>query len=125
VTADRETLENHKVPYARKEPTDKKLTSLKDVVAEIKPNMLIGLSGQGGAFDKEVIDELQKHTSHPIIFALSNPTSQAECTAEQAYSWTNGTVIFASGSPFDPVEIDGKTYVPGQGNNMFIFPVYR
>mgnify|MGYP001039783990 FL=1 len=117
-------LESHKVRFARKD-APKQLGTLTEIIADVKPNILIGLSGQGGAFSKEVIDEFQKHTTKPIIFALSNPTSAAECTAEQAYQWTDGKAIFASGSPFAPVKYKGKTFVPGQGNNMFIFPVWR
>ncbi len=112
-------LADHKIPYAR---DDEFIPALLEVVEKVKPTILMGLSGQPGSFTKEVIQEMSKHVDRPVIFALSNPTSKSECTAEQAYAWTGGAAIFAGGSPFDPVEYNGKTYIPGQGNNMYIFP---
>lgn len=112
-------LQDHKIPYARDE---EHIDNLLDVVKAVKPTILVGVSGQGQTFTKEIVKAMCKHVDEPIIFALSNPTTKSECTAEQAYKWTNGKAIFASGSPFDPVRLKGKIYVPGQGNNMFIFP---
>ena len=114
-----DTLAPHKIPFAR---NDAPIDSLNDVIKSAKPTILMGLSGQSGAFTEEVIGNMMSYSERPIIFALSNPTSKAECTARQAYEWTNGKAIFASGSPFDPVLINGKTLIPGQGNNMYIFP---
>ena len=119
VTAARDNLAEHKLPFAHKhEP----VTSLLDAVDIFKPTILIGVSGQPGMFDQAIIEKMADLNERPIIFALSNPTSKSECTAEQAYTWSQGRAIFASGSPFEPVEYDGKTLVPGQGNNAYIFP---
>jgi malate dehydrogenase (oxaloacetate-decarboxylating)(NADP+) len=97
----------------------------KDLVATIdsfKPTILIGVSTIGKAFTKEVVEKMTQLNSRPIIFALSNPTDHAECTAEEAYTWSNGKAIYAAGVQFDPVQLDGTTYHPGQANNFYIFP---
>jgi len=118
-----DSLASHKIPFARKDFKDKEcITDLLDIVKHVKPTCLIGLSSQPGDFTKEVLAELCNFSEKPIILSLSNPSSKAECTAEQAYRFTNGKCVFASGSPWDNVELNGKIYVPGQGNNMYIFP---
>jgi len=83
---------------------------------------LIGLSAAGPSWPREVIQELCRHVDRPLVFPLSNPTEKSEITAEQAYAWSDGKAVFASGSPFVPLEIKGKRFVPGQANNVFIFP---
>lgn len=95
---------------------------LDEVVKKYKPTMLLGMTGVGGLFKEEIIRDMAAHCEHPVIFPLSNPTIKAECTAEQAFQWTDGKCIFASGSPFAPVSMDEKTFYPTQCNNMYIFP---
>lgn len=119
VCASRLDLQNHKKAYAHDVPA---LAGMCAVVDTFHPHAIIGVSGQGGSFTEEVIRAVATHHARPIVFALSNPTANAECTAEQAYRWTEGRALFASGSPFAPVMLDGVTYVPGQGNNAYIFP---
>ncbi|EYC12297.1 hypothetical protein Y032_0048g1717 [Ancylostoma ceylanicum] len=113
------TLSDRHLRFAKDLPDTK---SLLEVVRTVKPGGLIGASTVSGAFTEEIIQEMANINPRPIIFALSNPTSKAECTAEAAFRITNGTVLFASGSPFDNVELNGKLYKPGQGNNAYIFP---
>ena len=97
--------------------------TLKEIVNKYKPTMILGMTAVGQLWKEDLIRDMAKHCDRPIIFPLSNPTSKAECTAEQAVKWTDGRCIFASGSPFDPVKMDnGKTFYPTQCNNMFIFP---
>lgn len=93
-----------------------------ETLKEVKPQTLIGATGTAGTFTQEVIETMSSLNERPVIFALSNPTSHAECTAQQAYQWSKGKAVFASGSPFEPVEYEGKTFRPGQGNNAYIFP---
>ncbi|MCU0940247.1 MAG: NAD-dependent malic enzyme, partial [Burkholderiaceae bacterium] len=119
VVAGRGELAVHKRPYAHAHAP---VAEFAQAIRQIKPTALIGVSATGGAFTREVVEAMAQLNERPIIFALSNPTSKSECTAEEAYAWTGGRALFASGSPFAPVTIGGKRYVPRQGNNSYIFP---
>lgn len=119
VVKSRTDLAEHKLPYAHDaEPC----ATLQEAVARLKPTAIIGVSGQPQTFTPEILHMMAGMNERPIIFALSNPTSKSECTAEQAYVHTQGRGVFASGSPFDPVTYGGQTFVPGQANNSYIFP---
>ncbi len=119
VTKSRTDLAGHKILFAAEnEFTD----NFADAILKIKPTAIIGLSTMKGAFTKEVIELMSAINEKPVIFPCSNPTSRSECTAEEAYTWSGGRAVFAAGSPFEPVVINGKTYTPGQGNNVYIFP---
>jgi malate dehydrogenase (oxaloacetate-decarboxylating)(NADP+) len=93
-----------------------------DAVKALRPTGIIGVSTVPKLFTREVIEAMAEINERPIIFPYSNPTSRSECTAEEAYRWSGGRAVFASGSPFPPVEIAGHKFVPGQGNNVYIFP---
>ena len=119
VVKSRTDLVEHKLTYAHDHvAVGDFLTAIKT----LKPTAIIGVAAVGGTFTQEVLETMAAINERPIVFALSNPTSQAECTAEEAYRWTNGRALFACGSPFDPVQFNGRTYVPRQGNNSYIFP---
>ncbi len=119
VVKSRTKLAEHKLPFAHEHPA---CPDLARAIETLKPNILIGVSGMPASFTQPVVEAMARINKRPVIFALSNPTSKAECTAEQAYTWSQGRAIYASGSPFAPVTLHGKTYVPGQGNNSYIFP---
>ncbi len=119
VVKSRENLAAHKLAYAH---DGEQIGDLASAVEALKPTALIGVSGQPQTFTQPIVERMTELNERPLVFALSNPTSKAECTARQAYEWSKGQAIFASGSPFDPVEFEGKTHVPGQGNNAYIFP---
>jgi len=119
ITVDREDLSEANLKYAQQVDVE---TNFSAAVKKLKPTIVIGVSGVGGAFEEKMIRNMTQENDRPIIFALSNPTSKSECTAEEAYSWSEGKAIFASGSPFDTIKLKGKTYHPGQGNNAYVFP---
>ena len=119
VVGGRQKLASHKAAYAHDHaPVDDFVSAIKS----LKPTGIIGVAAVGGTFTREVLETMAKLNERPIVFALSNPTSQSECTAEEAYRWSSGRALFACGSPFNPVTLDGKTFVPRQGNNSYIFP---
>ena len=119
ITIDRKNLSEANLKYAQQVDVE---TNFSAAVEKLKPTIVIGVSGVGGAFEEKMVRNMTQENDRPIIFALSNPTSKSECTAEEAYSWSEGKAIFASGSPFDTVRLKGKTYHPAQGNNAYVFP---
>ncbi|WP_409997622.1 NAD-dependent malic enzyme [Bradyrhizobium sp. SZCCHNR3078] len=119
VVKGRENLGGHKLRYAHDHAP---ITDFLAAIRELKPTAIVGVAAVGGAFTPEVLQTMAELNERPIIFALSNPTSKAECSAETAYRHTGGRALFACGSPYEPVKLDGQTFVPRQGNNSYIFP---
>ena len=119
VVKSRSDLAEYKLPYAH---DYEYVGDFLSAVKSLRPTVIIGVSGQPNTFTQSVLKAMASYNKRPIVFAMSNPTSKAECTAEEAYTWTDGHAIFASGSPFAPVTFKGKKYVPGQANNAYAFP---
>jgi malate dehydrogenase (oxaloacetate-decarboxylating)(NADP+) len=119
VVKNRPGLTQQKLRYAHDHTP---LSDFLTAIETLKPTAIIGVAAVGSAFTPAVLRTMARINDRPIVFALSNPTSKAECTAEEAYCHTEGRALFACGSPYDPVELDGKTFVPRQGNNSYIFP---
>lgn len=119
MTNDRgDKLADHKVYFSRQDNDGKQFKSLAEVVEHVKPTILMGLSTIGGAFEKPILTRMGELNDKPVIFPLSNPSSNSECTFEDAIACTDGRALFASGSPFPSLEHNGKTLTPGQGNNV-------
>jgi malate dehydrogenase (oxaloacetate-decarboxylating)(NADP+) len=119
VVAGRTDLNAHKRRFAHAHPS---VATFVDAVKALAPTAIIGVAASPGAFGRDVVEAMTAANERPIVFALSNPTSKAECTAEDAYRWSGGRALFASGSPFEPVVHEGRRHVPRQGNNSYIFP---
>ena len=119
VVKSRADLADHKLHYAHEHPP---IGDFLTAIKTLKPTTIVGVAAVGGTFTPEVLQTMAQINERPIIFALSNPTSKAECSAEEAYRHTAGRALFACGSPYDPVKFNGKIYVPRQGNNSYIFP---
>jgi malate dehydrogenase (oxaloacetate-decarboxylating)(NADP+) len=115
----RTDLYDFQKPYAHEHPPTHDFVA---AIESIKPTTIIGVSTIGGAFTQKVVETMSRLNERPVILALSNPTQKAECTAEQAYSWSKGKAIYAAGVQFPPVQYGGKTFLPGQANNFYIFP---
>ena len=115
----RKDLADFQKPYAHSHAPTRDFVQ---AIETIKPNAIIGVSTVAKAFNQRVIEAMSRVNERPIIFPYSNPTSHSECTAEEAYRWSEGRAIFSSGSPFPPVRFGDRTFVPGQGNNVYIFP---
>ncbi len=119
VVKSRTGLAEHKLRFAHDVPP---APDFHAALGAVNPTAIVGVSTVPRAFDRQVIEAMSRMNERPIVFALSNPTSKSECSAEDAYRWSGGKAIFASGSPFPPCHLDGRTFVPGQGNNSYIFP---
>jgi len=119
IVTSRTDLADFQKPFAQE---GEKVTSFVEAVKAIRPTGIIGVSAVPKLFTRAVIQAMAEINERPIIFPYSNPTSRSECTAEEAYRWSDGRAVFASGSPFPPVDIAGRRFVPGQGNNVYIFP---
>jgi malate dehydrogenase (oxaloacetate-decarboxylating)(NADP+) len=119
VVSSRADLADFQKPFA-KDMTP--VSTFVEAIRALRPTGIIGVSTVPKLFTRDVIRTMAEINERPIIFPYSNPTSRSECTAEEAYRWSDGRAVFASGSPFPPVEIGGRRFVPGQGNNVYIFP---
>jgi len=115
----RKDLVDFQKPYAHKHSPTRDFVA---AIESIKPTTIIGVSTVGGTFTQKVIEAISRINDRPVILALSNPTEHAECTPEQAYTWSKGKAIYAAGVQFPPVHYDGQTFLPGQANNFYIFP---